>query len=151
MKHLSALLFVFMSALLCSAATAQQHTKEDLQFIAENFDGVWFVNTSKENVRIRTESVGVSILIDESFFMRDAEVVDVNREERAITFKYEDQLYTITKVAASYIRLSGPESTFIAERSRRLAPSDNEVLDIWVNSAKSDCGMFGQFCDEAAD
>lgn len=133
---------------LSSASLAQQHTDSDRNYMSSLFDGVWFLSATQEILRIRIEPVGLSILIGEEMYLRDAEIVDINREEKAITFNHEEDVFTIARVGNS-IRFSMPAGVILmAERSRRLTKQDIETLDFWYQFKPNPCGMFNQHCEE---
>ncbi len=136
-------------ALVTEPATAQIHSQEDRSYMSKMFDGVWFVSTSSESIQIRIEKDGLSVLVDDADYFRGATVTDINREDNAITFEYDNRQFSLTRIAGTdWIKISTDTNILRGERSRRLSNQDNEVLDIWYNFKPNPCGNFNQFCDD---
>jgi hypothetical protein len=143
------LVFVAVLGLAAERTAAQIHSAEDRAYMSKMFDGVWFVSASSETIRIRIEKEGLSVLVDESVYFREATVTDINREENAITFEYNNQQFSLTRIAGTDLIKIGMDTDILrGERSRRLSSQDNETLNVWYNFKPDPCGNFNQFCED---
>ncbi|HTF98585.1 MAG TPA: hypothetical protein VL995_20760 [Cellvibrio sp.] len=147
--HLLTNLLWVITSVLSINSFAQTHSKEDFEYMSKTFDGAWVISASKETIRLRIEPTGISLLVNDADYFRGAVITDINKEENAITFEFDNQQFSITKTGPSYIKFGISGDILVGERARRLSKQDHDVLDIWYKFEPNPCGNFNQFCEES--
>lgn len=130
---------------LVAPAKANEVAENDRKFLSETFDGVWVIAATEEAILMRAEPTGLAIIVG-GYFLHDVGVTDIDRDGRAVTVGSPEGMQITFTRYGDYLKMSGDDRIYRAERSRRLSPADHETLNIYLNPPMAKCGAFNQRC-----